>query len=58
MIRSCEGCLAYDSIKDECNEGFPNPDKCPCRECLVKVMCLVACAVFLDTDPPEGDPNE
>ncbi len=55
MIESCDGCLAYDSIKDECNEGFPNPDRCPCRECLVKVMCLIACTVFLDTDPPEGD---
>ncbi len=45
---NCEGCLNYDPKINECHDRFPMLDGCPCRECLIKVMCKTACESFLN----------
>ncbi len=52
MRKECEGCSILKPNGDcnlvnaviESNEGIL--DKCPCKECLIKVMCNVACPEY------------
>jgi hypothetical protein len=46
-LSQCKGCLAaYDgrfSIKDCIIVKYGNIDNCPCKDCLVKVVCKGKC---------------
>ncbi len=48
-MNECEGCFTYDSKINECREGLPISDECPCGGCLIKMMCKEACGLFLET---------
>ena len=39
----CRGCTAYDI---NCMLSITKINKCPCIECLVKVICLEVCYVL------------
>ena len=42
MENDCEGCVTYTLYgHNECNDT--ETELCPCRNCLVKVMCGWAC---------------
>jgi len=44
MTNQCEGCHTYDG--KECMNGLPrerNGWECPCRTCLVKMVCTKQC---------------
>ena len=44
-IRRCP----YVPPFNECGEGLPISDECPCGGCLIKMMCKEACDLFLET---------
>lgn len=50
MIKNyCEGCYSYEEeYQDEhCDAiAFNTEGKCPCTECLIKVMCKMGCDAF------------
>ncbi len=54
----CDGCLTYDEDdagnKIECFvENFIiDPDLCPCKDCIIKPMCLSACEEFSNLNGP------
>jgi hypothetical protein len=39
----CEGCLVYELNKIGCRSY---KDNCPCRSCLIKMMCSILCDDF------------
>lgn len=53
MTNYCDGCRSYipeltDQISCCSHIEFNQNSKCPCTECIVKVMCLDACQLFAD----------
>ncbi len=51
--KDCPGCVSYDSKKNICNEKLISPEViefCPCRVCVIKVMCTNACDIFWDLE--------
>lgn len=52
---NCKGCLAFDNIDGRCSLGIIHTDKCPCHNCLIKVMCTENCDVMIHMT--YGDPN-
>ena len=36
----CKGCLSYTTC------WFANVKNCPCRKCLIKVMCTIPCDLY------------
>lgn len=49
MIKDCEGCSTFSADFGECkitNFGVKDMRKCPCKKCLVKVICIAACKDF------------
>jgi len=56
MINYCEGCLTHIFIEDnmdiekisECSFADYNLNgECPCNLCIVKMMCIDVCDIFL-----------
>jgi len=55
MTNECMGCIsvatnAYDAVTPECIytiSGVKDLLECPCKECLVKVMCKRKCTAFI-----------
>jgi hypothetical protein len=48
----CEGCNKWSEYYDECyycKTGFIEIPGCPCKECLVKISCVVIydCHIFI-----------
>lgn len=40
MKNECDGCINMD-ITDDCHHD--RLENCPCKNCLVKVMCTIGC---------------
>lgn len=47
LTNNCIGCLEYDKEDDLCAH-IPEMirDKCPCRNCLIKMICENTCSLF------------
>ena len=43
----CEGCAIF--VDGQCNIVAASPDLCPCKECVLKVMCSEFCDEFKDS---------
>ena len=47
MHKYCKGCLTYNEKNDRCSDLvvslFDSKKDCPCKECLIKVMCKEGC---------------
>jgi hypothetical protein len=55
----CYGCIMIGMMKDnncfiifEDRMYFINKPKCPCRECILKMICQTSCKEFLN---PKGE---
>jgi hypothetical protein len=44
MTSLCEGCMAYKNLHRTCE--VIEMSKCPCRECIIKVVCQKICREF------------
>lgn len=46
-MENCKGCYTYTNIYNDCSPRLmAKSDKCPCRMCLVKVVCGIACEEY------------
>jgi hypothetical protein len=52
MSLTCGGCMAYKNFQPTC--GVVSFSKCPCRECIVKVVCIKICREFSNVFHRQG----
>ncbi len=49
-METCNGCLTHNHEYHECvfliADHIYDPNKCPCRICLIKVMCNEICGTY------------
>jgi hypothetical protein len=56
MDKICKGCLIYERhIKDphtyrECNGRIFKDTKCPCQNCLIKMICDTPCELLIERE--------
>jgi hypothetical protein len=50
MENKCHSCLTFIKDQDRCNfsDIIKNNKSCPCRECILKIVCETACNKFQD----------
>jgi len=46
----CSGCYSRDDIINACNSGLSlsRRNTCPCKLCIIKVMCIKGCEDFYE----------
>jgi hypothetical protein len=40
---TCEGCNLYDKKRNKCYEFVDIIEECPCRICIIKMICRTHC---------------